>query len=100
MDEKITLTDEEWMSIIDVTRDGLPICCANISALRDEIIEVAREGGDAFFGKSNIEEKVMWVKDDHTLSPVILKICEQLGIDLSTSFPHKAEGENTCYISA
>lgn len=40
----ITLTDAEWMSLIDSKADGLPACCANISALRDEIIAIAREG--------------------------------------------------------
>jgi len=38
------LTDSEWMSLIDMERDGLPVCCANVSALRDRVIDIAREG--------------------------------------------------------
>lgn len=38
-----TLTDTEWMSIINRDRDGLPPCCANISQLRDTVISLARE---------------------------------------------------------
>lgn len=45
MDEiKIELTDREWVSLIDQEDEGLPSCCANISALRDEIINILRNG--------------------------------------------------------
>jgi hypothetical protein len=46
LDARIDLTDSEWMSLIDGTRDGgLQKCCANISNLRDAIIQIARDGG-------------------------------------------------------
>lgn len=45
-DAVVDLTDSEWMSLIDGTRPGgLQKCCANISELRDRIIEIARDGG-------------------------------------------------------
>lgn len=45
MDEiKIELTDREWVSLIDQEEDALPTCCSNISALRDEIIDILRQG--------------------------------------------------------
>lgn len=43
-DAKVELSDTEWMSLIDGARD-LQKCCANISELRDRIIEIARDGG-------------------------------------------------------
>lgn len=43
-DATIDLTDSEWMSLISGERD-LQRCCANISELRDRIIEIARDGG-------------------------------------------------------
>ncbi len=33
------------MSIINADADGLPRCCGNISALRDAVITLARDGG-------------------------------------------------------
>ena len=44
--DKSSLTDTEWISLIDIDREGLPECCPNIANLRDEVIMVARYGGD------------------------------------------------------
>lgn len=45
-DAKVELTDAEWMSLIDGTREsGLQKCCANISELREQVIVIARDGG-------------------------------------------------------
>lgn len=42
----IQLTDSEWMSIIDQEdENGLPYCCANVSSLRDVVIDMARTRG-------------------------------------------------------
>lgn len=38
------LSDEEWMSILNAEREGLPRCCGNVSALRDAIITFVRAG--------------------------------------------------------
>lgn len=44
---KIELTDAEWMCLIDGRRrGGLQKCCANISDLRDQIVQMARDGGE------------------------------------------------------
>ena len=45
MEMTVSLTDHEWMSLIDGERGSLQKCCANISELRDEIILIARHGG-------------------------------------------------------
>lgn len=80
--EKIVLTDKEWMDIIDKNRDGLPVCCANVSALRDVITDIAREGGEvSFFNRAELEKTIHWVKEGHELPPLIEKICHQLGLD-------------------
>jgi hypothetical protein len=42
---RVDLTDAEWMSIIDMERDGLPACCGSISDLRDDVISLARNSG-------------------------------------------------------
>lgn len=78
---QIVLTDEEWMSIINKDRDGLPPCCANVSGLRDEIISIAREDGRSFFSDHD-RLKVMlgWVFPEHgEPSPAIQRIIDQLG---------------------
>jgi len=79
---QIVLTDEEWMSIINKERDGLPPCCANVSALRDEIVMVAMEDGFSSFytDHSQLRMKLGWVFPGHDEpSPVVQKIIDQVG---------------------
>ncbi len=77
---QIDLTDEEWMSIISQARDGLPVCCANISELRDELISAARMNGEVVFYKSGRLISVMgWCFPDHDIPPTIAKVAEQIG---------------------
>lgn len=83
---KIDLTDEEWMSLIDGTRpDGLQSCCANISALRDEIISLARMGGTSPLGITIERLAMVWgaAIDGHDgldQIPALVKLRDQLGI--------------------
>ncbi|RLD04109.1 MAG: hypothetical protein DRI65_11365 [Chloroflexota bacterium] len=75
----IVLTDTEWMSIIDRNRDGLPICCANVSELRDIITRVAQDGGRLNgLSEPRLREHIEAVEDAHDFSPVMLKVCKQL----------------------
>lgn len=77
---KINLTDEEWMSILDQTRDGLPYCCANLSALRDDIASIVRYGCEiSDWHMSSFVRHYCWVFPNHELplSP-IHKILRQL----------------------
>jgi hypothetical protein len=78
---QITLTDEEWMSVINKERDGLPPCCANVSALRDEIIGLARDDGYSFFtDHDRLRVALGWVFPDHDVpSPAVQKIIDQIG---------------------
>ncbi len=78
---QIVLTDEEWMSIINRERDGLPPCCANVSGLRDEIISIARADGTSFFTyHDNLRIKLGWVFPEHgEPSPAMQKIIDQVG---------------------
>ena len=41
---KIELTDHEWIDLLDREGEGLPMCCANISGLRDEIRYMLENG--------------------------------------------------------
>jgi hypothetical protein len=43
---KLNLTDSEWISLVDGNSDdsSLPVCCANVSALRDVFIHIIRNG--------------------------------------------------------
>jgi len=79
---KIELTDSEWMSLIDGTRD-LQRCCANISELRDCIISVVREGCVInTFAIERFKMTLGWVLDGHEIDsiPALVKIREQLGL--------------------
>lgn len=44
-EQRVALTDTEWMSLISKERDGLPACCTSVSNLRDQITQLAREDG-------------------------------------------------------
>lgn len=86
-DVKLTLTDSEWMSLIDGSdeREGnLSRCCANVSTLRDSLISVARNGGTVHaFTIERLKKYLGWVIDAHDIAdvPALMKVCEQLGIE-------------------
>lgn len=82
----VVLTDTEWMQLIDSAREdsALPGCCANISALRDVIITVARNGGvlDPFL-QADVERVYGWCFPDHDLPEgdnALTKFAAQLGL--------------------
>jgi hypothetical protein len=97
---EINLTDEEWMSIIDGTRDGLPICCANVSALRDAIIDIARNGNDPDSIHTGLFRRAFtWVYPAHELDkdgPVV-KLARQLGVDIEKLEQQDHEVQHTEY---
>ncbi len=79
----VDLTDTEWMDLIDPERPGLPRCCANISALRDVIINIARESGRVgVFGRGDLGQKAVWVMEGHELTPAVKVFLEKAGFDL------------------
>jgi hypothetical protein len=77
---KVELTDQEWMSIIDKSRAGLPMCCANISNLRDTIIQLAREGGEALVEGPFVLRAYRTCLDGHDMDALVTvtKIVNQL----------------------
>ena len=92
-DYTITLTDSEWVSLIDGESDdsGLSKCCANISALRDTLISICRDGRNGPIYNYRLKElmkHIKWVADGHELTPLIAKICKQIDFD-----PNKVEHE-------
>lgn len=90
---KITLTDSEWISLIDGDSEDsqLPRCCANISALRDELIHIIREGRNEDIMDYRIQwlkDKLTWVADGHDLTPLLKKVCDQIGFDPAANTDH------------
>lgn len=85
---QIQLTDSEWMDLIDGSdnRDNnLGMCCENVSALRDEIIDFARNGGHTYeFCLTTFKQTLKWVLDGHSIDgiPALIKLCEQLEINV------------------
>lgn len=67
---RIDLTNDEWMSLINADADGLPRCCANISNVRDMIVDAARNNGVVLvpdYFKSMLENAFgddVYAKDD------------------------------------
>lgn len=80
---KIELTDEEWMSLLDPERDGLPRCCGNISALRDEIFNVVRNScAVPFYRVQSFLRAYLWCFESHDLpNSSVHKILDQILTD-------------------
>jgi len=79
---KIELTDEEWMSVINQERDGLPYCCANVSNVRDQLIGIARGDGDVLIPDRLRLAMVAYVGThdwDEEVTPVMRRVIEQMG---------------------
>ena len=80
----VELTDEEWMGLIDKNREPLMACCANISHLRDEIIHVARSGGEEVWNYQLLLRAFKAASDSHELNhPTLIKFMEQVLDDSS-----------------
>lgn len=83
---KLNLTDSEWISLLDGESDDsqLGTCCANISSLRDQFMLLVRSGRNEEIMEwelTDLKRKIKWVADGHELSPLLIKICEQIGFD-------------------
>lgn len=105
-DARIVLTDEEWMSIIDRERDGLPHCCANVSELRSTLIAIARDSGEVTFLRDSLAMAWGWVfaDDQHgEPTPVMKKIAEQLDLtgytDAVTKIRHETDGNQAEFLA-
>ncbi|MBI3633591.1 MAG: hypothetical protein HY226_04840 [Candidatus Vogelbacteria bacterium] len=80
--KKIVLTEEEWNLLCDRTFDkaaddyrckALPVCCANVSALRDEIICLRKRKGELLpENKAALLQNCEFVKDGHDYDWTIL----------------------------
>lgn len=75
-----SLTDTEWMQLIDQTADGLPYCCGNISALRDTIISIARFGREYtdFIHRDEFVRHYQWVVGSHERLPIVEKLFAEI----------------------
>ena len=81
------LTDDEWIRLIDGDSEDslLQVCCANISALRDQLISMLRGGR---FRKAQtyeiqlLQRNLKWVVDGHDVlleSPIFKKLIDAVG---------------------
>jgi hypothetical protein len=86
---KLDLTDSEWLSLLDGgDASELGICCANISALRDELFFIVRQGRHEELPNwtlDDLRQKLKWVADGHDLTPTLKKLCVQLDLDPDTA---------------
>lgn len=79
--ERVELTADEWMSLIDGTRDdpqSLQKCCANISDLRDHIIGIARDGGELLWKAKGLLRSYLACANGHDMGdiPALRKIVD------------------------
>lgn len=99
-----SLTDAEWMSLINKERDGLPRCCANISDLRDQLIQIARDGAMlAPWNGMEFLRAYRVARDGHDFTeeaqPALMKlvkeVAESMGLTLEKihALPHQGNGE-------
>jgi len=99
-----TLTDSEWVSLINKERGGLPECCGNISELRDRVIALAREGGLLPAWDSMMLLRAYRVaRDGHDFTeeehPALLKLVREVAeasgytLEQIHEFPHEGNGE-------
>lgn len=99
-----TLTDEEWMSLINKDRNGLPECCANISDLRDQIIQIARDGATlAPWNGIQFLRAYRVARDGHDFNdeefPALMRLVREVAhsmdytLDEVHKFPHRGNGE-------
>jgi hypothetical protein len=80
---RLVLTDTQWMSIVDGTREGgLVRCCVKVESLREDLIVVAGEGGVFDEGTaSRLGLTLGWVvgeEHDYQVPPVVDLIVAQL----------------------
>lgn len=85
---ELNLTDSEWIRLLDGDSDDseLPRCCANISALRDELMIHVREGRNRpipDYRLRDLKQKIKWAMDGHDFPkrkfPVLNKIIDAVG---------------------
>lgn len=88
---QLELTDSEWMSLLDGERDGLPRCCANVSALRDTLMGIVR-GGCALnpFDRTLLERHFYWFLEGHDLDQEgpLAKLVAQTGLPMIAPEEH------------
>jgi len=80
---RVRLTDSEWVSLVNREREGLPGCCANVSALLDHVVSLLRNDGYCtVFDLAQLKQKASWVYPEHgEPSPAMAKLLDQLGIE-------------------
>ena len=75
---KIVLSDNEWDQLCDRSFDevtdeyrctALPVCCGNVSALRDVIIALRKNAGELTLDiKKSLIQNFEFVKDSHDIT--------------------------------
>ena len=90
--QNVVLTEQEWNALCDRTYNeetddwrciALPICCANVSALRDQIIILReRDGVLLNDNRKDLLQSFEWVQDGHASDEwdwtILNKLIEQI----------------------
>jgi hypothetical protein len=74
---KLDFADEEWVDLCNKDGELLPACCANISAIRDVLIDALRNGG--FVSCDDLEEAARLYKEHHEMDdndPIKIKLVD------------------------
>lgn len=96
----LDLTDQEWMQLLDGDCEDsqLQACCANISALRDVLVGIVRRGRKeplSSWEMQRLQQTMGWVADGHDLTPLLKKVCQQIGFDPAAQEGHEPLKEIT-----
>jgi hypothetical protein len=80
----LNLTDSEWVKLIDGNSDDseLPVCCANVSALRDALMRIVRNGRSSpisAFDLPELRKTLGWYCSGHDMTPLLQKVADQVG---------------------
>lgn len=83
------------MELLDGERDGLARCCANLSALRDVLMQIVRDGCEVnAFTRVQLERTFGWYLEGHDLPPdgPLADLARQVGLPLEPPEEHPKQG--------
>lgn len=80
---KITLTDTEWLQLLDgeAADSELPKCCADVSNIRDVLSQVVRDGRNEEvcpYLINELEQAISRFKAGHKPTKLLKKVAEQI----------------------
>jgi len=84
---KLDLTDAEWLELLDGSEDNeLASCCRNVSELRNNFVQIVREGRNeeiCYVWIPQLEQSIKNFVSGHLAGPILKKVIDQLGFDIN-----------------